>query len=54
MNYLRFAILGFQAVGELFTNLVSLPIIGDLLAFDWLDIPASFVLALWGNGGSDD
>jgi len=52
-SWWRIAIVGFQAVAELVTNLISLPIIGDLLAFDPLDILLSGVLAFSG-GGSDD
>lgn len=51
-NLLRWGILGFQAVGELLTNLLSFFVVGDLFVFDWIDIPASFVLAFLGQGGN--
>ena len=50
MNQLiRFGIPVFQAFTELWTNLFSLPIIGDLFLFDGLDILLSVILAFWGN-----
>jgi hypothetical protein len=53
MSWWRLAIAGFQAVTELVTNLISVPIIGDLIAFDPLDILLSGILAFAGGGGDN-
>ncbi|MEE8169251.1 MAG: hypothetical protein V3T70_01770 [Phycisphaerae bacterium] len=41
---LEFLIVGFQAVGELVTNLLSTFIIGDLIVFDPIDFLLSALL----------
>ncbi|MEE8169252.1 MAG: hypothetical protein V3T70_01775 [Phycisphaerae bacterium] len=48
MNWIEIAIVGFQIFTELWTNLFSVPILGDLLLFDPLDILLSGILAFVG------